>query len=192
MYNIHTRHILMSLIASLLVFSAIVAAQEPDRLLISHTEDSYVLTVPVSRLKMTIPATSLSQQVIKIGGSTNNPRYFNFSDPSRGLVLSGWFEPASSYRGIKAFWEHEQAAWQRNGLQKPMDVSFEKVNGWEVIFYQQPLPVGTSLNARAHFVQMGTWIDLHISMTTRDVSSASRPAIETILKSISINDKPSN
>lgn len=180
-----------ALVAASAVFSAGAAAQQPDRLTISRAADAYVLTVPVSRLEMTLPAGQLAQRAMDIGGSTSSPRYFHFSDPARGLILSGWFEPSNAFKGLAQFWEEEQAAWKKKGLPTPTNVSTGKVGPWETVFYEHSFRDGLlSSHVRAHLVQAGTWIDLHISVTAKEPGPKNRSTIESILKSIAVKEKP--
>ncbi len=164
-------------------------AQKPDQLTVSRTDQSYLLTVPVSRLQMTLPAANLAQKSVDIGGSTSNPRYFHFSDSARGLILSGWFEPAARFKGIKAFWEEEQATWKNRGLPAPANVSLEKLGGWDAVFYEHSLQSLLSSHVRAHWVQAETWIDVHISVTTTDTAAANRSALQSVLGGIAVNEK---
>lgn len=165
-------------------------AQRPDALVVTHTETAYVLQVPASRLQMTIPETGLKQEALDIGGSTSNPRYYNFSDPSRGLIISGWFEPASRFAGLTTFWENEQASWKKHGLPEAQNVSFETIGNWQAIFYDLTLPVVSNHHIRAHLIQAGTWIDLHISVTGNGADSPNRMTLRALLKSISVSEKP--
>jgi len=180
-----------ALVVASSVFCAIAAAQQPDRLTISRAGEAYVLAVPVSRLEMTLPAGRLVQQAADIGGSTSSPRYFQFSDPGQGLILSGWFEPASAFKGFAAFWEEEQEAWKKKGLPVPMNVSTGKVGPWETVFYEHQFRPGLlNSHVRAHLVQTGTWIDLHISVTAKESGEKNRATIESILQSIAVKEKP--
>ena len=180
-----------ALVAASAVFSAGATAQQPDRLTISRAGDAYVLAVPVSRLEMTLPAGSLVQQAVDIGGSTGSPRYFHFSDPGQGVILSGWFEPARAFKGFAAFWEEEQEGWKKRGLPDPMNVSTGKVGPWETVFYEHLYRPGLlSSHVRAHLVRADTWIDLHISVTAKESGEKNRAAIESILQSIAVKEKP--
>jgi hypothetical protein len=176
-----------------LVFAAHFAhaqLQRPDAIVVTHTEAAYVLEVPVSKLLMVIPEAGLKHEAMNLGGSTSNPRYYNFSDLSRGLIISGWFEPASRFSGLTTFWETEQASWKKGGLPEAQNVSVETIGNWQAIFYDLTLPVGSNHHVRAHLVQAGTWIDIHISVTGVGATAPDRATLETILKSISVNEKP--
>ena len=49
-------------------------------------------------------------------GSQKNPRYFHLTDLDKGLVISGWIEPASTFVGFKKFWEGEFDALKKSGM----------------------------------------------------------------------------
>lgn len=169
---------------------------QSDHLVLSRVEDNYMLSLPQSQLELSIPVGQFSKQTVKIGGATDNPRYFQFAD-SQGLVLSGWFEPSNRYKGIDEIKDEVESVWKKTGFPKATNVETNKVGRWDTVFYQQPKPTaapqseGYSLHARAELVQAGTWVDLHISITTKDFSATSRATIENLLNSIVINEKSS-
>ncbi|MFT3734671.1 MAG: hypothetical protein QM776_06575 [Rhodocyclaceae bacterium] len=180
---------------SVLLFVPSVQAQRADAIAITASSDAYTVTVPLSRLEMVLPRSGLVQN--GPAGGAGNPRYFSFNDPSRGLVLSGWFEPATAYKGVAAFWESELAGLRRSPLPAPTDVSIERAGSWDAIYYQQPLPEGlklkgSSAHLRAQWVQAGTWIDLHLSNTTPEAYATNRAALEDFLKIIIVREKPAN
>lgn len=154
---------------------------------ITRTEQGYELTVPVSRLVMDVSDSNLEQGE----GAASSPRYFLFRDRARGLVLSGWFEPADSYPGMQAFWKNETAGWKKNGLDDPVDVVFKKVGNWDAIAYDMKLPAprATDTHQRAEWVQAGTWIDLHLSLTSSLPSAEAREKLQGILKTITVREK---
>ncbi len=156
---------------------------------ISKREGAYELTVPVSRLIMTVPAKGLSQEKNARGGSADNPRYFYFEDNARHLIVSGWFEPSEGYPGIKTFWEDETTAWKRGGLPEPKDVVFSKIADWDAILYDISIPGGNNSHIRAHWLQAGTWIDIHLSMTSDRANAELRTALQSLLKTIQVKEK---
>jgi hypothetical protein len=156
---------------------------------ISKREGAYELTVPVSRLIMTIPAGGFSQGKNTRGGSTENPRYFYFEDTARHLIVSGWFESSEGYPGINAFWEDETRAWKSGGLPEPKDIVFTKIAGWDAIFYDISIPGKSNSHIRAHWLQAGTWIDIHLSMTSNRASAELRSALQSLLKTIQVKEK---
>ena len=184
------QHLVLALACSLASHSAPAQPQRPDALAITQTDSSYVLQVPVARLQMFLPSTGLRSDPPNVGGATSNPRYYNFSDSSRGLVISGWFEPANRFPGLAAFWEGEQAAWKRNGLPEPRSVSLKTIGIWQTIFYDLDLPGVTNRHVRAHAVQAGTWIDLHISLTGSGPQTPNREDLISVLEKIVVSEKP--
>jgi len=156
---------------------------------INELKEGYELTVPVSQLVMTIPKGGLSQKNIPLGGSTDSPRYFNFEDKALHLIISGWFEPAQRYSGIKKSWDEDRKEWNRRGLPDPQDVSFVKIDNWDAIIYDLRLPAGNNSHIRAHWLQAGTWIDIHISMTSDRPSVESRAKLAALLKTIQVREK---
>ena len=85
---------------------------------------------------------------------------------TRHLIVSGWFESADGFTDIDSFWRKEGAAWKKQGLAEPHDVSFEHVGTWNAVFYDMSDHDATSANIRAHWVQAGTWIDIHLDTST--------------------------
>ena len=126
---------------------------------------NYVLTLPVSRLVVTIPKGGLVIATNTRGGSADSPRYFYFEDKALHLLISGWFESDEGYPGIKQFWANETAEWKRSGLPPPRDVTFVQLGDWNAIIYDEDIPIGKNSHIRAHWLQAGTWIDIHLSLT---------------------------
>ena len=158
-----------------------------DTLRVVDHPDRYELWVPASRVYVVLPRGRLASFKNPLGGSANNPRYFYFVD--RSFNVSGWFEPAEKFSGVQKFWEGETRALRENGLPAPADVAFKKVNAWEAIIYDFPSPAGTSSHIRAHWVQAGTWIDIHLSLTSSRPSADMRTALETYLKGVLVLER---
>lgn len=157
---------------------------------IKEASDSYSFSVPVSRLTMTLPKSNWSPKVNSIGGGTNNPRYFYFKDKKEAsLLLSGWFEPDRLFTGVRNHWEKDRQSLEKNGLPEPINVSFEKLGGWDTVMYDHNLDNIVSSHLRAHWVQSGTWIDLHLSTTTSSSSAENRKKLKSLLGGISISEK---
>lgn len=55
--------------------------------------------------------------------------------------------------------------------------------------YDMALPFGANSHIRAHWVQAGTWIDLHLSITTERTIDENRAVLKRVLKSISVKQK---
>jgi hypothetical protein len=65
---------------------------------------------------------------------------------------------------MKEFWAAERAAMTKQGLDA-QDVVHEQVGKWSTVCYDILVPGGRNANVRAEWVQAGTWIDLHASLT---------------------------
>ncbi len=152
---------------------------------VTESRSSYVLSVPVSRLVMTIPKGHLVQKQNRVGGSTESPRYFYFQDKGRELIVSGWFESSEDYSSFNKYWKEEKDSWSKN-LPTPADEKFFKSGGWEGVLYDIPLPNGANSHIKAHWVQAGTWIDLHISLTAKSKSGRLREELLEFLKTIQV------
>jgi hypothetical protein len=160
----------------------------PDAIQITQTNTHYVLTAPVSRLVMQIPKNTLLPAERETGGATSSPRYFSFKDRELPLIVSGWFEPEQSFAGIQKLWADEVAGWNKQ-LAPPQDVAFSKNGRWEVIAYEIPVPNITNSHLRAHWVQAGTWIDLHLSLTNRQPARDARALLAAFLGIVSVSEK---
>lgn len=156
---------------------------------ITKTQAGYQVTAPASALMLTLPEPHLVQA--EGPAAAGGPRYFSFRDRAQGLIISGWFEPADSFPGIHPFWTNETAAWKQNGLPGPVDAAFLKVGDWDAIAYDITLPVpnATDTHLRAERVQDGTWIDLHLSLTSSLSSAEARAKLQAILKAIAVQKK---
>ena len=176
----------------LLTLMPVAWGQSPSdaALVIQETDSSFELTVPVSRLTMVIPKAGLSRNNGNSPAPTNSPRYFFFNDSSKGLVISGWFEPAESFKGVKQFWADETGAWKRGGLPPVHNVQFGSIGEWQAISYDMEILRGNNSHIRAHFVRAGTWIDVHLSATASSSRDELHSLLEAFLNSISVSEKP--
>lgn len=159
---------------------------------ISETAGSYRLSVPVSQLTMTLPRGAwFRKDMSALGGGTANPRYFYFVDEKEeSLILSGWFEPARLYGGsaVKQ-WEKDAAALKKTPVPEPVNVAYEKIGNWDVVFYDHLMGKTVSSHMRAHWVQAGTWIELHLSTTTLRSSADNRKKLRSVLRGVSVTEK---
>jgi len=119
-------------------------------------------------------------------GARANPRYFHFEDSARGIVISGWFEPDHLYRGIKQLWKSETDAWRKQQLPNPSNESFTKLAKWDAVLYDTKVPGGSNTHIRAEWVDSGTWIDVHISVTTTEAIAAARATAMDVFKGIRV------
>src|SRR5258705_10027971 len=136
------------------------------KLQVTQEKEDFALTVPVSRLTLRIPKEGLLEERASQGGATDNPRYFQFRDAKKGIIISGWFEAEKRFTSAKKEWEKDTKEWNRRGLAAPKEVAFEKIDGWDAVLYDMPIPSASNSHVRAHWVQAGTWIDIHLSVTS--------------------------
>ena len=182
--------ILVTTIAILIV-SSLLAAQDPSsqRLLITEKEGVYELSVPVSRLSLTIPRGQLLPS--KSSADAGGPRYFSFEDRKLSLIISGWFEPEQAFEGMDAFWTGEQRSLTQNGIQI-QNVNRERIGSWQVVLYEIRLPGGRSSNMRAEYVEAGTWIDVHLSVTGNQSDMDGQKMLRTALGTIQVRERLPN
>ena len=184
------RSLLIAMLVLVSACSTTGGARPTTSIEIKEANDSYRLSVPVSQLTMTLPKGNWSLQDKSIGGATSNPRYFYFEDRREaGLILSGWFEPDRLFIGVSKLWEKDTQAWKKDGLPQAINVSFEKLGGWDTVMYDHTLGNLVSSHLRAHWVQSGTWIDIHLSTTTNRSSAENRRALRSLLRGISVSQK---
>ena len=163
------------------------AASPQETLRIATTGQAYELSVPVGALVMTIPRGGFEVVVEPGERATASPRYFHLRDPARGIVISGWFEAARGYRGFNAFWEAERAEWTKGRAPAPSAWTTGRVGQWEAAFYDLSLPVSNT-HVRAEWVEAGTWIDVHISVTTARPIEEARATALSLLQSIGVRE----
>lgn len=146
-------------------------------------------TVAESKLRLRIMDTRLVEDAERAGTTIDNPRYFKLSDRGISRIVSGWFEPAESYDGLKKFWRGESTSLTKNGF-KPEGVEFTKAGDWDVVYYHQtPSPDSRMCHLRAELVRAGTWIDLHLSATGSEPLAELRERLKATLSSIEIAEK---
>ncbi len=160
-----------------------------DAIQISQRGNNYALTVPVSQLTMSIPRLGLIQKNNTAGGLTDNPRFFYFKDPNTGLLISGWFEPGEGYVGVQEFWKDEIRSWKETGQPEAQNVSITKIGNWDVVLYDMKIFKGVDGHIRAHWLQAGTWIDVHLSIHTIQSSQEARDILISFLKKIVVKEK---
>lgn len=170
------------------VASAQVSADET--LTVAETGGSYRISVPVSHLAVTIPTGTFGISSDPQHDASNGPRYFALQDRTRGAMISGWLEPADGYKGIKPMWDGETTAWRQHQLPEPKNVTFLNVGKWEVVSYDLYVPGGNSAHLRCEWNADGTWIDLHISVTSKASIGVARTMAMNTLKSIQVADTP--
>jgi hypothetical protein len=72
---------------------------------------------------------------------------------------------------------------------RPTNVEFKKIGGWDAVLYDMVIPGNTHSNIRAHWLQEGTWIDMHLSSLTEAKSPRQcRAALMKLLKQIRVEN----
>ena len=178
---------------TLLLLSGAVLADSPEDSSVVTTigEDKIEITVPASKLLLTIPKGGFGDVDAARSGAQKNPRYFNLADLDKGLVISGWIEPASAFAGFKKFWEGEFGAMKKSGMVPTGEPVPMNTGDWVAMAYEFPLPAGNGTNShlRAELVKDGTWVDLHISITGSMTVPEARAATLGLLRSIVVTKK---
>jgi hypothetical protein len=173
-------------------YSVLAAAAESlsGALVVTTQEDSIELSVPASRLILSFPRGGLAAVDEPRTGAAASSRYFHFNDEKRGLVVSGWFEPASSYVGFEKFWMGELLAMKKNGIPLREAPDVVRAGAWQAVAYNVVLPNGVSANVRAELISAGTWADVHISVTSKGSAREAREQAVQFLRSIVAKEKP--
>ncbi len=73
-------------------------------------------------------------------------------------------------------------------LPNPKDTSIVKIDKWDAILYDMKVPEGSNTHIRSEWVELGTWIDVHISVTTAESIDAARARAMSVLRSIRITE----
>jgi hypothetical protein len=162
---------------------------KPSGLQVTTLEKAYEVTVPQSRIVLTLPKDGFLPAKNPYGGAANSPGYFYFTDAASGAAISGWLEPAEKFTSVKESWDNATRDWDRTGVPAAQDVVFQKIDNWEAVLYEREIPGITNSHIRAHLVQAGTWIDMHLSMTERSPVSEVRARLLALIKRIQVGEK---
>ncbi len=176
----------------LLSLAGCVGVPKTEVLNIQASRDAYVLMAPDSRLILTVPRRGFVQRIVRAGGATNSPRYFRFenSTQSAHVSLSGWFDAAERFPGVKPQWEEHLAMFKEAGIPEPRNVSFRRIGNWEaVVWDSQAGAISTNSHVRAHWIQADTWIDVHLSVTGYGSSTDCREVLETLLRRLAVKER---
>ncbi len=171
-----------------LVFPAEDAAPAASSLSVVEQDQFYELTVPQSRLVIRLPKASFKRvSPPDAGGGTRNPRYFMFADPSQAINLSGWFEPASRFEGVK---DSPPQTVQGKTIEHK-HVNFKKTGAWDTVEYDfvEDSPPLNMANVHAHLVRAGTWVELHLSKNAKQDLAEQHAALARALQSIEIVER---
>jgi hypothetical protein len=143
--------------------------------------------VPQSRVILKLSDPSLRPD----NAAPARPNYFQLTRRDPQLILSGWLEPASSYKGLQEFWQSESRLPAYAGALAPTRVEMLKTGPWDVVAFDVSLPVPgfTSAHVRAERVQAGTWIDLHLSTTSARPPATLRAELLAALSQVEVVEK---
>ena len=157
-----------------------------DALAIAEDAGAYVLSVPASRLVLTLPKGDLVLQP-RNPADTRNRRYFFLSGKTSRVIVSGWFEPDRLFPGIEKLGSGYKEASETNGPAPQESAALTRIGDWDVIAYDHSFPRGElSTHFRAHLVRAGTWIELHLSHTSHRNSEENRAALADFLRGVAI------
>lgn len=148
-----------------------------------HSEGAdYVLSMPDSKLKLRFPQMDLIHRTAAETGATNT-RYFYFDQPAPKLTLLGTFESPDDYPGVKRWYKRQSDAVASLKLPKPRHAKFSRVNGWDVVQYEQSLRGVPVARLSAHFVKADTWlsVELYADVQSKDL-------LIGVLKSMSVSE----
>jgi len=168
----------MSLISSLRFERTATTRRAP-----TTSDEPFTFTVPGSRVLVKVPDTSLH-----IDNTASDRFKLSRRDPM--LILSGWLEPASRYKGLRKFWQTESRSPAYAGALAPTRVEMLRAGPWEVVAFDIPLRAGgTMANLRAERVMAGTWIDLHLSTAAQAPSAKLRAELLDALRQVEVIEK---
>jgi hypothetical protein len=106
-------------------------------------------------------------------------------------VVSGWFESATSWTGFEKFLTGELRGLKDAGVTIRQGPDVLAADPWQAFTYDVDLPKGlTSANVRAELISAGTWVDVHISITSRLPEAEARQQAVQFLRSIAIRENP--
>jgi hypothetical protein len=155
-----------------------------DRISISEAESAYEVSVPLSRLIMTVPKGAIVRDTSQRGGAMDSPRYFRFHDRASGTILSGWFEPASRYVDLR-----HSLKVETESLGEPLDLEEGTIGGMRVLSYYLAVPRGNSAHIRASYIGAGTWVDIHASVTADRSRDEVKKQVSALVSSIAFRRK---
>lgn len=181
--------------AACLAISAPSAGDTPKEATLSTVvgDQTIELQVPASAVIVSFPRGDFAPAEDVRDGARHHPRYFHFVDATRGINVSGWIEPAKGFPGADRFWAGEMEALQRSGFPPSVPPAPLTAGDWNGMAYEVALPGATSdvvnSHLRAILIMDGTWIDLHVSVTTKAAAAEARAITLSMLQSISVKRK---
>jgi hypothetical protein len=146
-------------------------------------------TVPESKLRLVLALEGLDRRSFRGDVKSGGSGYFIVTRINPSLNISGWFEPASIYEGIRKLWQRDSEAMVKGGMPQPQDVTFGRQGDWQTVSYALPLPGGTHCHMRAQVVRDGSWIDLHLSSVTQRPFAEAVTDLRAALERIQVSEK---
>lgn len=157
-----------------------------NAVLMTDEAESIVISVPASRLTLTLPKSGFSRARPQNPGSSADSRRFFLADGRAMVSLTGRFDASERFSGVK-----EPSVGQVQG--RPLSVAnpaYGKLGEWEIVEYEA---VGAPVELAglvAHLVKAGTWIELHLGASSARSMSEKRAQLADILRAIRVTEKP--
>ena len=149
-------------------------------------DDVIGVFVPAGKLVLIFDKGNFVQKEQKGSGGLASPRYFYFEDTNKGTILSGWFEPASRFKGVEEDWAANVKQWQGKPELEPHQITTISESKWNGIMYHTKHPGGVRVHIKAHWVEADTWIDVHLSEAAIGGSEKAEEALKKLLKSTAV------
>jgi hypothetical protein len=173
----------------LLASAPVLADHTKQTLTVDASGSDYVITVPISKLALTMPKGRFAPKDNGVAQATSNPRYFHFVDPVAHIIVSGWFESDRRFKDLDTLWKDEARGWRKRGLPEPKNVAFGNIGKWQAIAYDVAMPKATDTHLRVEWLEAGTWIDLHLS-TAQGTAEENRKVLQSTLEGFKVTVKP--
>lgn len=185
-----------TLLLGLSLCLAIAGCAEPpipmqERVAVVTQDTRFDIAVPQSRVVLQVPRGDLHDVPQPEPRPTENPHYFLLQGGG-GLSISGWIEPARTFKPLPDVMAHEFAKFATMGLGKPERVETLRVGAFDAVAYDMTLADGvTGANVRASWHDQDTWIDVHLSRAGQSASAAQlRADVMAALRGLVIQPKP--
>lgn len=159
-------------------------AAKMQRVHVIEKDDLIAVFVPAGNLVMMFDKNEFIKKEQKGSGGLANPRYFYFEKPKTGTILSGWFEPASRFKGVKEDWEANVKQWRGKPELEPHNINSVIESKWNGISYQTKHPGGVRVHIKAHWVEAETWIDIHLSEAPVETPENAEESLKKLLKTL--------
>jgi hypothetical protein len=162
------------------------AACATEQVEVVPANDDYLISTIGSKLALHVPKGELVPQTRDESGNRYPPHYFYLDDRARGLILSGWFETADRWAGVDDWLRQVTRSDAEKGLPPRMDLRVSKDRGADVVEYHLEGNFGGRTNCHlvAHWVDEGTWIEMHASLTAKLSLADNQAQLEQFFQSI--------